>query len=111
MNFKEDKEIELLEGIDVNGNMKTIVKGFKKEGINYITKLTRETIEDNWNVAEEIQLSGVVSVNTFKTFIQKVKEDMNKEFITGKIVDIHSDKYNRLIDNIKEVMDKRTGDL
>jgi len=52
----DDKK--LFEGIDVNGNMKTVVRGYVKDGVNYVTEITRKklTKTGTWQMMEQIGL-------------------------------------------------------
>ena len=57
--------------------------------------------EDNWNYVDEIERMKLnIVLEPFKTFIQKVKEDMEEEGIRG----LEQEEVIRIID-------KRAGDL
>ncbi len=70
--------------------------------------------KDDWNLADEIKetvsddgfLEGIGLVDKFKTFIQKVKDDIAKKIVNKKIPTISIEQQE-----VDEIIDKRAGDL
>lgn len=82
------------------------------ECVKFLANWEKE--EDNWNLADEVYGKSplfketIISVENIKTFIQKVKEDVNKyikpDFYDGDIPIISKTRIN-------EIIDKRAGGL
>jgi len=99
------KTINLLEGIDVSGGTKTIVKGFKKDGVNYITEIKREMVkktlsdkikntidkQNTFVMVDDYLLIGDVK-EALKKFIEEICPSFDKPAITKKALEFFGKK-------------------
>ncbi len=71
--------------------------------------LDKPNEEDNWNLVDDSCGSVVYNVEQIKTFIQKVKEDIEKK--AGRQMEGISQMYIDGLRYVKNIIDKRAGNL
>ena len=104
-----DMHLYMLEGDDSICHSKTHRELSKGHLINHIIEGLDWEIyeeEDNWNLADHKDSDGSFFPSEVKTFIQKVKEDIDKCIDETNTIGERATKIT-----MKRVIDKRAGDL